>query len=121
MPVSVHHIMYKDPDCTKLAPCKKNGIYTYITEKIPVIGSCELFIIHPNTKYFQAVTFQVVNTEGSVTVSCAATISLNVIQIHSELNASVLDCKKLIYSYAGDLEKYKHKKLKSREIAQWKN
>ena len=52
MPVSVYHVMYKDPDCAKLAPSKKNGIYTYITEKIPVIGSCELFVLHPNTKCF---------------------------------------------------------------------
>ena len=66
MPVSVYCVMYKDPDCTKLALSKKNGIYTYTTEKIPVIGSCELFVIHPNTKCFQTVTFQVVNMEGSV-------------------------------------------------------
>ena len=34
MPVSVYPVMYKDPDCTKLAPSKKNGIYTYTTVKI---------------------------------------------------------------------------------------
>ena len=104
--------MYKDPDCTKLAPNKKNGIYTYTTEKIPEIGSCELFIIHPDTKCLQEVTFQVVNTKGSVIVSCATNISLNIIQIHSELNASVPDCGRLIYSCADDPEKYKYKKIK---------
>ena len=113
MPVSVYHMMYKDPDFAKLLPSKKTGIYTYITEKIPVIGSCELFIIHPDTKYFQAVTFQVVNTEGSVIVSCATSISLNLIQIHSALNVSVPDFGQLIYSCADDLERCKHKKMKS--------
>ena len=113
MPVSVYCVMYKDPDCTKLAPSKKNGIYTYTTEKIPEIGSCELFVLHPDTKCFKEVTFQVVNTEGSVFVSCATSISLNLIQIHSELNASVPDCGQLIYSYADDPEKYKYKRLKS--------
>ena len=39
IPVSMYHMMYKDPDFAKLAPSKKNGIYTYTTEKIPVIGS----------------------------------------------------------------------------------
>ena len=29
MPVSVYCVMYKDPDCAKLASSKKNGIYTY--------------------------------------------------------------------------------------------
>ena len=113
MPVSVSCVMYKDPDCAKFAPSRKNGIYTYTTEKIPVIGSCELFIIHPDTKCFQEVIFQVINTEGSVIVSCATSISLNLIQIHSELNASVPDCGRLIYSFADDSEKYKYKKMKS--------
>ena len=80
--------------------------------RYPVIGSYELFVIHPNTKHFQEVTFKVVSTEGSVIVSCAMSISLNAIQIHSELNSSVPECGKLIYSYADDPEKYKHKKLK---------
>ena len=92
MPVSLYHLIYYDPDCAKLAPSKKNGIHTYTTEKIPVIGSCELFVIHPNTNCFQEVTFQVVNTEGSVTVSCATSISLNLMQIHSELNSTVPEC-----------------------------
>ena len=113
MPVSVYHVMYKDPDCTKLATKKKNGIYTYITEKIQVIVSCELFVIHPNAMCLQAVTFQIVNTEGRVIVSCSTSISLNLIQIHSALNASVPDSGQLIYSYADDPEKYKYKKLKS--------
>ena len=42
-------------------------------------------------------------------------------QIHSELNSSVPECGKLIYSYVDDPEKYKHKKPKSKEVAQWKN
>ena len=113
MPVSVFHVMYKDPDCSKLAPSKKNGIYTYTTQKIPVIGSSELFVIHTDTKFFQAVTFQLVNTEGSVIVSCTTRISLNLIQIHSALNASVPDCRQLIYSCVDDLVKYKYNEWKS--------
>ena len=109
MPVSAYQVMYKDPVCAKLAPSKKNGMYTYTTKKIPAIGSWELFVIHPDTKCFQSVTFQVVNTEGSVIVSCATSISLNVVLIHSTLNASVSDCRQLIYSCAGDPDKYRYK------------
>ena len=78
-----------------------------------MIGSCELFVIHPDTKCLQEVTFQVVNTKGSVIVSCATSISLILIQLHSELNVSVPDCGRLIYSCADDPEKYKYKKIKS--------
>ena len=40
MPVSVYHLIYNDPDCTKLASSNKYGFFTYTTEKIKVIGSC---------------------------------------------------------------------------------
>ena len=80
---------------------------------IPVIGSCELFAIHPDTKCFQAVTFQVVNTKGSIIVTSITSISLNLIQIHSALNASAPDCGQLIYSSDDDPKKYKYKKMKS--------
>ena len=61
MPISVYKLMYKDPDCTKLAPSKKNGIYTYTNEKIPVIGFSELLVLHPDAKCFKRVSFQVCN------------------------------------------------------------
>ena len=89
-------------------------------------------------------TFQVVNTEGSVIAPCVTSISLNLIQIHSELNVSVPDCGRLIYSCADNPEKHKYKTINSSvhiydnasarevqppkepkvvktEVAQWKN
>ena len=79
MSVNVYHLIYNDPDCTKLAPSNKDGIFTYTTEKIKVIGSCELLVVHPNTKCLKEMTFQVVNHEGSVIVSCGTSINLNLI------------------------------------------
>ena len=58
-------------------------------------------------------TFQVVNHEGSVIVSCATSIDLNLIQGHSELNSRVPECSKLIYSCADDPEKCKYRKMNS--------
>ena len=107
MPVSVYHLIYNEPDCSKLDPSNKDGIFTYTTEKIKVIGSCELLVVHPNTKCFKEVTFQIVNHEGNVIISSATSIILNLIQIHSELNSRVPDCGKLIYSFADDPDKYK--------------
>ena len=106
MPASVYKLMYKDPDCTQIVPSKKNGIYTYTNEKIPVIRSCELFVLHPDTKCFEKVSFQVVNIEGSVIVSCATSINLNLIQIYSKLDTSVPDCARLFYSCADDPDKH---------------
>ena len=142
MPVHVY-VMYTDPDWTKLAPSKKNGIYTYTTEKIPVIGSCELLVIHPSTKCLKGVMFHIGNQEGSVIVSCVTSISLNLMQIHCALNTSVPDCRQLIYSCADDPDKYRYKiksgvhvcnnvwarefqppkehKVVKTEVAQWKN
>ena len=46
MPASTYKIIYNDLDCIKLQPSKKKGIQTYTKHKIPVIGSCELFVLH---------------------------------------------------------------------------
>ena len=113
MPVSVYHLIYNDPDYAKLAPSNKDGIFTYTTEKIKAIGSCELLVVHPNTKCFKEVTFQVVNHEGSVIVSCTTSIDLNLIQSQSKLNSQVPDYGRLIYSCADDPGKHKYRKMKS--------
>ena len=68
MPASIHKILYNDPDCPKLLPSNKNGIKPYTNQKIPVIGSCELFVLHQDDKCFHKVKFQVVDVEGSVII-----------------------------------------------------
>ena len=97
MPNSVYKLLYKDPYCVMLVPSSKDGISTFTTEKINVLGSCDLFVVHPDTKCLKEVTFQIVNHEGSVIVSCATSLDLGLIQPHSELNASVPDCVRLIF------------------------
>ena len=113
MPVSVYWLIYKDPDCVKLVPSSKDGISTYATEKINVLGSCDLFVVHPDTKCLKEAAFQVVNHEGSVIISCTTGFNLGLIQPHSELNASVPDCGSLIFSSADYPNKYKYNKDES--------
>ena len=112
MPVHVCHLIYKDPNCTKLATSNKVKIFTYTTEKTKVMGSCKLLVLHPDTKCFKEMTFQVVNHEGSVIVSCATRIDLNLIQPHSELSSRVPDYGQLIYNHADDPGKHKIQKMK---------
>ena len=80
--------MFQDPDCEKLVPSSKLEIDTYITDKIKVIGSCILFAVHPDTQCLQEVTLYVTSQEGSVVLSCATTLTLNLIQPHTSLNHS---------------------------------
>ena len=84
MPVSVYWLLYKDPDCQKLAPRNKSKIKTCTTERIQIVGSCNLFVLHPDTKCLMEVTFQVTSHEDSVIVSCAASFELGLIQAHRD-------------------------------------
>ena len=109
MPASIYKILYNDPDCTKLPPSKMNGIKNYTKQKIPVIGSYELFFLHQDDKCFHKVKFQVVNVEGGVIISCATSINLNLIQIHNLLDTKIPDCTRLVYSCADAPYKHQYK------------
>ena len=113
MPISVYKLLYKDPDCVKIAPSSKRGISTYTTEKVPVLGSCDLLVVHPDTRCLKEVTFQVVHHEGSVIVYCATSLDLGLIRPHSELNASIPNCGRLVFSSTDHPNKYQHKKTES--------
>ena len=112
-PISEYKLLYKDPDCVMLVPSSKDRISTYTAEKINVLGSCDRFVVHPDTKCLKEVTFQVVNHEGSVIVSCVTSLDLGLIHPQNELNASVPDCGRLIFSSADHPNKYQSKKIES--------
>ena len=88
----------------------KRHLHIYNRED-PVIGSCELLVLHPDDKCFLKVPFHVVSVEGSVIVSCATSIKLNLIQIHNELDTNVPDCARLYYS-SFDKPRTNHEKEK---------
>ena len=98
MSASTYKRIYNDPDCIKLQLSEKKGIQTYTKQKIPVIGSCELFVLHQDDQCFHKVKFQVVSIEGSVIISCATSINLNLIQIPKQLDTNIPDGARLIYS-----------------------
>ena len=52
MPISVYKLIYKDEDCTKFAPSNKVAVKTYTTEKIKIVRSCKLIVLHPRHKMF---------------------------------------------------------------------
>ena len=49
MPVSMYKYLFKDSDHAKIAPSDLQ-LGTYTNKKVKIIGSCNLYIIHPDTR-----------------------------------------------------------------------
>ena len=56
MPVSIYTHLFNDPDCAKIAASDLQ-LGTYTNKKVKIFGSCNLYIIHPNTRCIAEVTF----------------------------------------------------------------
>ena len=112
IPISVYKLMYKDPECTKLESSNKVAVKTYTTEKIKIVGSCKMFVVHPDTKMLQEVTFYVTSHEGSVIISCAISIELGLIHPHTKLD-EMPEKGSLIYSKADMPKKQRNKKTQA--------
>ena len=69
----------------KIAPSKlETGTHT--TDTVKYVGSCVFYLVHPDTKHLQEVTFYVASNNGSVLLSCATTLALGMIQPHTRLD-----------------------------------
>ena len=76
MPASLYKLVFQDPDCKKLAPSKLE-IGTYTTDTVRLVGSSMFYLVHPDTKCLQEVTFYVTSNNGSVLLSwCDHTCTL---------------------------------------------
>ena len=74
MPVSIYKYLFKDPDYAKIAP---SDLYlgTYTNKKVKLIGSCNLHVIHPDTRCITEVTFFVASIEGGILISCTTSLA----------------------------------------------
>ena len=79
MPASVYKLVLNDPELKKLAPSDLE-IGTYTTDTVKIVGSCLFYLVHPDTKKLQEVTFYVAKNDGSVLLSCTTTLALGLIQ-----------------------------------------
>ena len=85
MPASVYKLVFHDPNLEKLTPNKlQTGTYTNDTVKI--VGTCKLYLVHPDTKKLVETIFYVATNDGSVLLSCKSTLALNLIQPRSRLD-----------------------------------
>ena len=72
-------MMFNDPEVHQLAPNDISlGVYT--DHQVDILGKCNFFMIHPDTKKPYAVTFYVASNEGSVLLSCTTLLALELIQ-----------------------------------------
>ena len=98
MLLSVYKLVFKDPHCKKLAPSKLE-IGTYTTDTVKLVGSCVFYLVHPDTKFQQEVTFYVASNNGSVLLSSVTRLALGLIQPCTRLDclpprASSANCPK---------------------------
>ena len=85
MPASAYKLVFNDPELKELAPSNLE-IGTYTTDTVKIVGSCLFYLVHPDTKKLQEVTFYVARNYGSVLLSCTTTLVLGLIQCSTRLD-----------------------------------
>ena len=65
MPASVYKLVFRDPNLEKIVPSKLQ-IGTYTNDTVKIVGTCELYLVHPDTKKLLETTFCVANNDGSM-------------------------------------------------------
>ena len=85
MLANVYKLVFNDPELKKLAPSNLE-IGTYTTDTVKTVGSCLFYLVHPDTKKLQEVTFYVTKIDGSVLLPCTAILVLGLIQPHTRLD-----------------------------------
>ena len=74
MPASVYSLLFKDPELKKLDSSNME-IRTFTTDTVNIVGSCKFYLVYPDTKKLQEVTFFVAKNDGSVLLSCTTTLA----------------------------------------------
>ena len=85
MPASVYKLVFHDPNLDKLTP-NKLKIGTYTNDTVKIVGTCKLYLVHPDTKKLIETIFYVATNDGSVLLSCKSTLALDLIQPRSRLD-----------------------------------
>ena len=69
MLASVYKLVFCDPNLDKLTP-NKLQIGTYTNNTVKFMGTCKLYLVHPDTKKLIETIFYVATNYGSVLLSC---------------------------------------------------
>ena len=85
MPVSIYKLVYQDNNLRKLNPCNLK-IGTYTADSIRIISTRVIYLIHPDSKQPTKMTFHTATSEGSVLLSCNASLQLGLIHHRPQLD-----------------------------------
>ena len=61
-------------------------IGTYTIDTVKIVGTCKFYLVHPDTKKLQEVTFFIARNDGSVLLSCTTILVLGLIQPRTRLD-----------------------------------
>ena len=85
MPVVVYQLMFRDPSLKKLT-LSTMEIETYTDDVVKIIGTCQFYLLHPESKELIKVIFFVAKENGSVLLSCRMTMALGLIKPQARLD-----------------------------------
>ena len=85
MPASVYKLVYRDSNLEKLA-LNKMQIGTFTNDTVKIVGTCKLYLVHPDTDRLIETTFYVATNDGCMLRSCSSTLDLDLIQPRSRLD-----------------------------------
>ena len=69
----------------KLIP-NKLQIGTYTNDTVKIVGTCKLYLVHPDTNKLIKTIFYVATNDGSVLLSCKSALALDLTQPRSRLD-----------------------------------
>ena len=85
MPMAMYCLMFKDPGLRKLTSSNME-IEMYTNDVVKVIGMCNFYLVHPESKQLIKVLFFVAKENGSVLLSCRTTMELGLTTSHAQLD-----------------------------------
>ena len=85
MPKAIYCLMFKDSNLRKLTPSSME-IETYMSDVVKIIGTCQFYLVHPESKQLMKVIFFVTKENRSVLLSCRTTMELGLIKPHAPLD-----------------------------------
>ena len=84
MPRDMYIKLYNDANLKHLQPSDiKLGVWG--DDQIALLGKCNIYLVHPDTKKSIEVTFYVTDKSGSTLLSCATSLMLDLIKLHPRL------------------------------------
>ena len=84
MPRDMYIKLYNDDNLKHLKPSDiKLGVWG--DDQIALLGKCNIYLVHPDTKKPVEVTFYVADKSGSTLLSCATSLKLDLIKLHPRL------------------------------------